>query len=360
MKQISTGAILGVVFVVTLLAVPVFLMVLAMGQSKNAARRVMCMNNMRNLSLASMQYDTVRQQLPGWANLVCPHEEFGIEDPDQTVPGTWVFALLPYIEEGDLYYLYGPDNTDTSSDSHRCMKQGPPQKPLRILVCPNDASDDASNRLSFAANCGLRDRNWDTTSIGTAKDMGGKYVDIFLEPPANGVFHNRYQRGKIEDGQLKNRYDVTQNSLAYISAGDGTSMSLMFSENLDATHWPGGTTPDKLDVFEGAICFCWTAADPTTAAADPSNGMRIGMRAGQHPGRAPRPSSNHSGGVNVLFCDAHSAFINTNIDWLVWCSLHSPNNRQVSAPNVNRFDPNHPRMRPFQSAPQPRSEEYEN
>ena len=209
------------------------------------------------------------------------------------------------------------------------MQSGPPQEHIKLLVCPNDSGAvGAPNAISYVVNCGMRDAHWNHTKVG---DKDGVYErHSYFEPPANGVFHNNWQYGGEKNGRITSTWNRSLNSLAYISAGDGTSSTLMVSENVDAGYWHGSYNQTTVRVYENSICFCWV---PTTVT-DSSNQMRINVKIGQDPyqRRSPRPSGNHDSGVNVIFCDAHSAFISENIDWMTWCLLFTPSGRQVMQP----------------------------
>ena len=364
MRRTRSGfTLVELLVVISIIAMLASLLMPAVNRAREAARRTQCMNNMRNVALAMMQYDTAKQKLPGWANNLCPDPQYGMATNAQTsgetrLPSSWAFELLPYIEKGDLYYLYGPNNTDPgqSGTSRRCMATGMPQEHIKLLVCPNDSGAvGAPNALSYVVNCGMRDHSskWNQTTILGGGDEGARHDSDYLEPPANGVFHNNWQYGSVSNGRITGVRNRSINSLAYVSAGDGTSSTLMVSENVDGGFWHGSYTPQGNNyVYEGAICFCWTAADPSSAASSTTNYMKINARIGQDPNgfRAPRPSGNHDSGVNVIFCDAHSAFISENIDWMTWCLLHTANGRQVMQPRNNKFQDNQA-LNPFRYTP---------
>ena len=125
----------------------------------------------------------------------------------------------------------------------------------------------------------------------------------------------------------------------------------MVSENVDAFFWHGSINQTTLEVYEAAVCFCWSAADPTTATNPTTNKMRINADMGMATSHThPRPAGNHDSGVNVIFWDAHSAFINENIDWLTWCLMHTPNGRQTMQPTTNRWLDNQA-LAPFRYTP---------
>ena len=337
--------------VISIIAMLASLLMPAVNRAREAARRTQCMNNMRNVALAMMQYDTAKQRLPGWANNLCPNQQFGMatnRDSSRAsrMPSSWCFELLPYIEKGDLYYIYGPNNTDpgtSGQQTRKCMGTGMPQEHIKLLICPNDSGAvGAPNALSYVVNCGLRDHpsKWRETTIQGSGDHGGSHGSNYTEPPGNGVFHNNWKYGNVSGTKVTYVRNRTINSLSYISAGDGTSSTLMVSENVDAGYWHGSYRPQgNNNVYEGSICFCWTAAPPDAAASAGNNYMKINAKIGQDPYafRSPRPSGNHDSGVNVIFCDAHSAFISENIDWMTWQLLHSANGRQTMKPDSDKY-----------------------
>ena len=318
--------------VVTLLLVAAGLIVPSVAEIREAARRDLCANKMYNLALATMQYDTANERLPGWANHLCsvalPNNP---EAATREVPSTWAFELLPFLGQSQLYDLYGPMSGDAA---RRCFAGGVPQETLSGFICPTDA--DRGKSMSYVVNCGLRDRyDWNTTNIQTGKAWGSRHDFKELEPPANGVFHNNYAPGGLEQTKMLRTF----NTLGLRYVGDGSACTVLLSENVDAGDWYGQFKNSTPEIYEGAVCFCWTAADPVAAGENPNNGMRINARRGQdtQSRRSPRPSSYHGSGVNVIFCDAHMSFISDQVDWLTWCLLFTPNGRQVMVPGNQRF-----------------------
>jgi prepilin-type processing-associated H-X9-DG protein len=56
-------------------------------------------------------------------------------------------------------------------------------------------------------------------------------------------------------------------------------------------------------------------------ATQPSNGYQYA-----------RPSSRHPQGVNVLFCDGHSRFLQQELDYGIFCLIMTPNGQQSNTP----------------------------
>jgi prepilin-type processing-associated H-X9-DG protein len=47
-----------------------------------------------------------------------------------------------------------------------------------------------------------------------------------------------------------------------------------------------------------------------------------------------RPSSNHTGGVNVAFCDGRAQFVRQDMDYRIYCALMTPNGGMAVEPGT--------------------------
>ena len=150
---------------------------------------------------------------------------------------------------------------------------------------------------------------------------------------ASGVFQ-RDLTGYVTTGGAA--ATSTAMSLDYVGVGDGTTNTLMLSENLQAGDW-WDTSASRLGfgiqvpVTSDAPSYgSWSASNPLqtdawsnfTSLPDPwFLNRNLSFSAGQ----APRPSSQHAGGVNVIFCDGSGRFLSENMDKHVYAKLVSSN-----------------------------------
>lgn len=280
--------------------------------SGETSRRTHCINNQRNIALAMQQFNSSEFRLPGWAEPMIPREK----EPAATPTG-WVFPILPYLERGDVYRkatLPGTATYNTNPRDWPATEGGNPH--IKVLVCPSDVT--AKNRgmnISYVANAGYRDG----AAAALGPDGGGfpAYDGRLQDGPASAVFLNHY--GNAASKRTPNQ------SLERIADGDGTSNTLMFSENLHAGGWdlhcdsnPGGPPREGLATFNFA----------NSLDAGPNNQLRINAavkadRAASE-GQLPGPNSFHPNGVVAAFCDGHTVFISQDIDWKVWTLLFTP------------------------------------
>ncbi|MCC7476688.1 MAG: DUF1559 domain-containing protein [Pirellulales bacterium] len=90
--------------VIAIIGILVALLLPAIQAARESARRSQCQNNLKQIALAIVQHENVHKVLPtaGWWGS-------WVGDPDRGFnhrqPGGWIYNILPYIEQNDIYDL---------------------------------------------------------------------------------------------------------------------------------------------------------------------------------------------------------------------------------------------------------------
>lgn len=183
---------------------------------------------------------------------------------------SWVVEILPEIERLDLHadWVAG---TNTAAY-------------LELLVCPSDPPETTGGpALSFVANSGFGDEDYMPPA----------------EAAANGIFH---------------KLDIYSNVDTIV---DGKSNTLLFSENIQATDW------NVVADHRNQTTFMWFDTD--TPATRKINNSKT--TASTNSADSARPSSFHTGGVNVAFADTHVIFLKEEVAYEVYAQLMTPDYR---------------------------------
>ncbi len=266
--------------------------------------------------------------------------------------------LLPRIERQDIW-----DQIVAADDSVQ-----PRIDRLTLFVCPVDStalSVPDRPALSYVANTGSWDFDVLKRKMRFLKGKG------FGDTPDNGVFLNLVQ------GSHKSRL---------ISIRDGAATTLLLSENVHRIYdWPISGKPPWFSWLSGDFYqmtyqgmaeqqfgMVWVVSEnPKPGGIQPELDEQERINGNEHdttdfPAFFPnfaRPASDHSGGVNVAFCDGHTRFMRDSIDYTVYQRLLTANGAKCVDPvdhdnGVNPVDANHP-IHIFRSAPPLSDQDYQ-
>src|SRR4051812_33227138 len=121
--------------VIAIIGILVALLLPAVQAAREAARRNQCKNNLKQISLACLNHlDTVKYfPSGGWAYNWLPDPNRGSGE-DQ--PGSWIYNVLPYIEETAVHDL-GKTPVLTTSGALTTAAIQRLQTPLGEFICPS-------------------------------------------------------------------------------------------------------------------------------------------------------------------------------------------------------------------------------
>src|SRR5918912_93043 len=111
--------------VIAIIAILVGLLLPAVQKVREAASRMQCANNLKQLGLALHNYNDTNNAFPPGFTAVAP-------PGGDTAPGWgWSFHILPYLEQDNLYRSV-PDLNQSLRDSPVLAQK------VRVYQCPSD------------------------------------------------------------------------------------------------------------------------------------------------------------------------------------------------------------------------------
>lgn len=295
--------------VIAIIGILVGLLLPAVQSAREAARRMQCGNNLKQLGLAMHNYESTFKRFPPgnmaglWSNGISVHAR-----------------LLPYIEQANSYVLVDFNYAYNHPNNDRARVQQ-----VSTFLCPSDISGNLPAALggknNYYANAG-------TSLMAGAPPTDPSDPNFGLLPP-NGIF--------FRDSRIGPR-DIL----------DGLSFTAAFSEKLlgDGNNGIGtansdtfrpGTFPATPDAAV-ADCFAVNVSDLSKQGVSNVGAPWLwayhsttmyyhiappNTRSCMYPpGRIMTTAgSRHPGGVQVLLCDGSVQFQSQTLDIQVWRGL---------------------------------------
>jgi prepilin-type N-terminal cleavage/methylation domain-containing protein/prepilin-type processing-associated H-X9-DG protein len=209
--------------VIAIIAVLIALLLPAVQAAREAARRAQCTNNLKQIGLATMNFESTNTQLPpGWG----PMPQDG-----GTGRASVLAQILPFMEGSNAYsafnFFFTMNTVSTTAANFTAQIQI-----VNSFVCPSDPS--TTKFTSSGASVGYA--NYFASLGGTASALYGGTGVKGEEPNSStiGVFVcslNETAAKTLADGKTFNpEYFKVTSKITIASITDGTSNTAMFSE----------------------------------------------------------------------------------------------------------------------------------
>jgi prepilin-type processing-associated H-X9-DG protein len=264
--------------VIAIIAILIGLLVPAVQKVREAAARLQCQNNLKQLGLAMHNFHD--------AYKVLPYCRTGGHEQDNT----WAVIILPYIEQGPLYQTWF-GTIIPGLDGPPIMSTTPAIgiNDLRYNRTIRNASAPLSNMVPLYFCPSRRSPQVCTAPLGS--NLVGACADYAVVGGNNtlntGAFH-------INDG-----YGV---GIRITAITDGTSNTLLMGEKHLA----------PADLGVGAVDGCIYSATPSGLSFRQA-GTNFPLALGSTDPQNGQFGSWHTAGVNFVFCDAHVQFLPSSI-----------------------------------------------
>ena len=314
--------------VIAIIAVLIALLLPAAQAAREAARRMQCVNNLKQLGLAVHNYESSNGVLP-------PQQVVGHTGTELSFKSQWgaTSRLAPYLELGPLYnsinYLL-----KTSAAANVTVVS----TSIKTLICPSEIKPQpytSTNSSGVTSTFAISNYGW---CAGDWYVFGGQN-----SPPGRGAFGTNLSRtfaaftdglsqtilgaeAKAYQPAYHNCPSAVPTNLATPTAypDPATVLSIVAASGsqcgapvMGHTKWCHG------DTFNDAFT---TALTPNTLSPAASTGQSSDLVSVDEDDGGPTYSavtsrSYHPGGVNALFGDGSVKFIKNTIQWRTWRAI---------------------------------------
>ncbi|UUO06340.1 DUF1559 domain-containing protein [Blastopirellula sp. J2-11] len=268
--------------VIAIIGVLIALLLPAVQQAREAARRISCTNNLKQIGLGTHNYHDTHRQFP--------NVDYGYSN---TSAGSYFAAILPYLEQGNAYDIFDPSQSNSSA--HNVAVTG---QRIEMYLCPSASEprqvgdavcDDGRAPGNYALNVGTEKAEAYGTAVG--QQLNGAIV-YSISSPGKTAFR-----------------DIT----------DGTSNTFLVGEsayNLPDYLFSSHSAAECVGLPRYSFTY-WGNPYPTSTAFSTSSLFNPKDKAGDEVFDSDWVQSfrsEHVGGVQFVFVDGSVHFVPSTID----------------------------------------------
>ena len=312
-RKAQAFTLVELLVVIAIIGILIGMLLPAVQSVREAARRIQCANNVKQQSLAMLNYESAHRHFP----------------PGFSIPGRamWSAFILPFIDQQNLYRtidLDGPWSPYLSASESNLASQS---VWLSFMRCPSaniaELEVDPITNIEKVPSCYI------ACSSGLLAHEAGDF------PWAGMDAYNGYRES---DGVF---YAGSKMTMARIT--DGTSNTILLGETMPdqflvgvdrsgnvqkVDHWYiGSDEPTWMEALQSRISNEGSECLGSTAC--PINSLFLGDQTTIDE-KELSFGSRHTAGVNMGFSDGHVQFISESVSSIVWAAAGTRNGGEVS------------------------------
>jgi prepilin-type N-terminal cleavage/methylation domain-containing protein/prepilin-type processing-associated H-X9-DG protein len=306
----SAFTLIELLVVIAIIGVLIGLLLPAVQKVREAAARMQCSNNLKQIGIALHNYHSSAGSLPPGSN---------------PLGFTVVSQLLPFMEQGNLY-----NQINFTVPANNAANAGPTGVTIKTLLCPSDRTSQTppgQGGNNYFANYGTEPFFFQNRSV------------------ANGVFALREPSGV----RLTDIADGTSNTAAFseLRKGDWNNAIYSPADWLNASSAGAPTTVDQAyalcqSINPTNLTYQWLSAggewlnDNATGTAyihcgPPNSIPNCGFPANLR--FCVNANSDHTNGVNVVLCDGSVRFVTNAVSLTTWRALGTRSSGDLLGPD---------------------------
>lgn len=331
--------------VIAIIGILVGLLLPAVQAAREAARRMSCSNNLKQIALAMHNYEGVHKTMPPALFGSDPRIPDDMSDRSRQPTGEdddgfgWLVTLLPFIEQGNLYNAM-------DVNGHYGVLGNPN---IRSIYYPGigrptiDAPHPGGDTIISTYRCpssALPDHVPETWVIPGSAAVGGRAVPCY-NPMKVGYATCDYKTGGgscYGDFGVMHKIREVRN-VKFKDVTDGLSNTILSAESSYATSnvrwWNGDRERIAPDVFRDMPTWIGSFGSGADETVRTNGRTHSPINARISPNKMYRAFNDdcafsfHTGGAQFAFADGSVHFLSENVEVQTYCHLHDRRDGEV-------------------------------
>ncbi len=330
MKRQHGFTLVELLVVIAIIGILIAILLPAVQSAREAARRVQCANQLKQLALALQSYHFTHDTLPAGAN--CPTVAGSTCEKLYGCPN-WFVSLLPHIEQSALYQQLDL-NKRTYHEPNASLILN---LTLSGMKCPSDPAPELQGHSRFASSGCPSGTHIAGPKTDASKTMGLWYAPsggpvapttgtCMVPKTAEGLNCLSQHQGYMDFG-TPGLFTSGRVSYSFANCRDGLSNTFLLGEQLPAYN-------KDMMLFNSHYIVATTNIPPNQHRAMPCQPFPSNWVA---PGNCNLWmlgfKSQHPGGVSMAMADGSVHFVSETIDYDTWVYLgHRNDGKAASLP----------------------------
>ncbi len=310
--------------VIAIIAILISLLLPAVQQAREAARRTQCKNNLKQLGLAVHNFEGTYGYIHAYARDIAP-ADYPTTPPNpygsRATFGT-LFHLLPYLEQNAIYQMFDLKRSYIDPinmpPAYGTLNPAAMTAQINAFLCPSTPGSPPSDYGPYFATVGL--------PLGPLVLPRTDYIPIRGVHSSLAGCAGMSPSGSTDNSMLGSNDLVNRWKIKFASVSDGLSNTICFAELAGKQKLYYRGRPTGASTFTNSVTFAGAGLVLNTFYGDHNIGRRINGFSGGNLNNIFEPGcasinivnenglySFHTGGVQIVLGDGSARFISENI-----------------------------------------------